>query len=950
MIDIKVIFPILLASAVVAMPMRSSAAEPVPTEAQAILNDTVAYGDQLMELPFGYSSTRDAYVGAQSSVDATQIEKWKGASLMEAIKGKLAGYNGGVIRGLSSYTVDVTKNGAPLVVLDGIPMPLFGVTDIMDPAAIEEVVLLKDASAKALYGPMAASGVLLITTKKGIQEGVKVDVTANVGLGHPTKLHEMFGSYDQALLRNQALMNDGLDPKFSAAQLAAFQDGTGANSNWVDLYKKDRFSQKYNVQVRGGGNKARFYMNAGFVRETGDIETDYDKKYDPSFWNNRFTVNSNLDVDVFSFLRVFSNTNVIINRVNVPRTGADGNGSTAELYKQLYTTPAYIEDGLTESGAVKTYEGYPRPLYGEANLRGINTSTQTTLNTNIGLDLDMSFLTKGLSFKTIFGYSAAFNGVRAGSADYERAVFNETSGEWERYGTNVVAPLTFSKSSFASYYLNYQAMFNYKRTFGDHLVQAFVNYQAEDYRGEWTTPEWILPTSRLQLGGEVKYGFKDRYFIQFDFTEAGSEMMRKGRQFHFSPTYGASWVASNESWFQNNIMTYLKVRASYGRLKYDSLKNQSSRYLYSTTIREMGAGLAAIFDGFTVLDYLRGNPSINWEDSEQQNYGIDLGFWDKLHISVDYWRENQKGIVLANERLPFIAGTTESYRPYGNYGKMENQGIDLSAQYSTILPCGLEITARGTFGWNKNKITDGADVYYDGYAYPYRKTGYTLGQEFGYIVDRSNGNGYYNTQEEIDNSGLIYTGVQPRLGDFRYKDLNDDGVIDEADKAPLKGTKLLPSVNYGVSVTLAYKGFDLYLEGYGEGGRSKLMNATLGVAENQGDGVYMPIHKQAWTAERYANHERIAYPALSTTASSSLEANDYFVSKLDYLRLRNATIGYTLPYKLTKNWGMSRVRVYVNGTNLLTWDNMKFGGMDPEVACLGSFVNRTVNFGLNINF
>ncbi len=946
MIDKKIIYPILMASAVLAMPFRGYAVEPVPTEAQAILNDTVSYGEQQLETAFGYNSTRDAYVGAQSSVDATQIEKWKGSSLQEAITGKLAGYNAGVIRGLSSYTT-----GAPLIVLDGIPMPLFGVMNIIDPASIEEVVLLKDASAKALYGPMATAGVLVITTKQGMNDKMKVNVDANFGFSHPTELHHMFSSYDQASLRNQALVNDGLSPKFSQSQLESFLDGTGANNDWVDLFKKDRFAQKYNVQVRGGSDRARFYMNAGFMREDGDVNTAYDKKYDPSFYNNRFTINSNIDVDVFKFLRVFSTTNVIVNRVNVPRTGSDGNGSTAELFKQMYQTPAYVPNGLTETGQVITYEGYNRPLLGEINYRGHNTSTQTTLNTNIGLDLDMSFLTKGLSFKTIFGYSAAFNGVKAGTADYERAVLNEQTGEYERYGTNIVSALAFSKSAFATYYLNYQAMFDYKRTFGDHFVQAFVNYQAEDYRGEWTTPEWILPTSRIQLGGEVKYGFKNRYFVQFDFTQAGSEMMREGHRFHFSPSFGASWVASNESWFKNDVMTYLKLRASYGLLKYDSLKDQISRYLYSTTIREMGAGVGSIFEGFTILDYQRGYAGINWEDSKQQNYGIDFGFWDKFHVSVDYWREDQSGIVLRNNRLPMVGGIQSGYRPYENVGKMRNQGLDITADYSTILPCGLEITARGTFGWNQNKVLDGADVYYDGFAYPYRATGYSLGKKFGYIVDRTNGsNGYFNSQAEIDNSGLIFAGVQPRPGDFRYKDLNNDGVIDEGDQAPLKGTRSMPAINYGASVTLAWKGFDLYLEAYGEGGRSALTNEWLGVAENIGDGVYMPIHKKAWTPERYANGDEIAYPALSTRQSSSLQANDYFVTKLDFLRLRNATIGYTLPYNITKNWGMSKVRFYVSGTNLLTWDDLKFKGFDPEANGLGTFVNRTVNLGLNINF
>ena len=964
MIDKKIIFPILMASAVLAMPFRSAAVEPVPSEAQAILNDTVPYGDQLLETPFDYSSTRNAYVGAQSSVDASQIEKWKGSSLQAAITGKLAGYNSGIIRGAGSWNID-----APLVVLDGVPVPLFSVMNIIDPSTIQDVTLLKDAAAKALYGPMASVGVLVITTKHGIDETLKVDVSANIGISHPTQLHRMFGSYDQAMLRNQALVNDGLAPKFSDSQLQAFRDGTAPNNDWIDLYKDDRLSQKYNVQIQGGSNKARFYIGAGFIRETGDIKTDYDKKYDPSFYNNRFTVVSNIDVDVFKFMRAFANSNVVINRVNVPRVGDDGNGSTAQLFNKMYTTPAYVDNGLTETGAVKTYEGYSRPLYGDINLNGLNTSTVTTLNTNIGIDLDLDFLTKGLSFKTVFGYSAAFNGVRAGSADYERAVLNEATGEYERYGTNVVAPLTFTKATFAIYNLNYQAMFNYQRYFGDHMVQAFANYMAEDYRGEWASREWILPTNRIQVGGEVKYGFKDRYFVQFDFTHAGSEMMRKGNQFHFSPTFGASWVTSNEEWFKNDILTYLKFRGSFGRLKYDSLGTKPSRYLYADAIYEMGGGVNALFDGFTILSYLRGNPAIGWEEAKQQNYGVDFGFWDKFHVSVDYWRTKQSGIVMANERTPMVGGIVSgndigslalfNYSSYENIGKMENQGVDITAEYATVLPCGLEIVARGTFGWNKNKVIDGGDISYKdaGYAYPYRRTGYPVGQQFGYIVDRTNGsNGYYNSQDEIEHSGLSFAGIQPRPGDFRYKDLNNDGVIDEGDMAPLKGTKALPAINYGVSVSLAWKGFDLYLEGYGEGGRSACMYGSLGVSENIGDGVYMPIHKNAWTAERYANGERIDYPALTSSSSYSSRANDFYVSKLDFLRLRNATIGYTLPYNLTKNLGMSKVRFYVNGTNLLTWDNMKFNGMDPEtssasgVPSLDNFVMRTVNFGLNINF
>ena len=374
MIHKKNIIPIFLVSASLS---AMAAAEP----------DSIPYGQQELQAAFGYQDTRDSYTGAQSSVKADAIGKWNGSSLESAIRGKLSGWYNGVIRGQSSpYATDA------LVILDGIPMPFLALADL-DPTTVGEVTILKDAAAKALYGPQGAQGVVLVTTKHGRNNSMNVSVSANVGIEKATRNPDMLNAYGQAILRNTALSNDGLVPKFNASQLAAFKDGSGTDNDWRDMYMDDMLFQKYNVQVGAGSEKVRFYINVGFARESGKYKTTYDDKYNPSDYTNRFTVVSNLDVDITPWMRAFANTNIGVRRVNAAYLGG------GEIYKLMYTTPNWVEDGVLADGSVITGEGYKNPLRGAINYSGVNQMTRTDLAANIGFDLKLDFITRGLSFK-----------------------------------------------------------------------------------------------------------------------------------------------------------------------------------------------------------------------------------------------------------------------------------------------------------------------------------------------------------------------------------------------------------------------------------------------------------------------------------------------------------------------------------------------------------------------
>lgn len=881
------------------------------------------------------------YTGSISTVTAEELSYWEDTSLDNALIGKLAGYyNNGAIRGMSS------SNGEPiLLVLDGVPAPTLTLSAI-DPKSIAKVSILKDAAAKALYGPQGAQGVILVETKRGHDGKTTVKVNANFGWQQPTKRFSPMGSYDYAQLRNRALYNDGLPVKFNQSQLDAFAAGKGIDNDWTELYmNKFRPAQSYNIEVAGGNEKTTFFVNAGYDFIGSLYKADFKEKYNPEHQQRNFNLTSGINVKMFPFMTMFANTSMRIGHDNSSRTGE------STIIRKLYQTPPTVEDGM-ENGHVIADETFPDPIYGSINRRGVNKITTTDINANFGLDFDLGFLTEGLFAKFLVGYNSYYSGTREGTYDYSRWVRDE-NGELVRLGTNNDDPLAWKKVSWMTYFMNFQATVGYQRTFGKHFVDAFVNYLGEDKLGASDKAAWLLPYTRIQLGGHVKYGFDRRYYLQFDFTHSGSEMMKEGYQFHFSPTGSLAWVVSNESFLRDaDWLDLLKIRGSFGALEYDVLQFMPSRYLYDSEYRAQGSGpIYNIYTCALVGEGILGNPEVKWEKSYQQDYGFDLVMLDNsLSVNFDYWRTNQRGVLLQDRTIPMISGVESGRQPYRNIGRIFSEGVDLQASYTRRFG-EVGFTFTGQMGWNRNRVDYGAEVDYSGlnYAYGMRETGYPIGQAFGYLVDYSNGNGYYNSQDEIDRSGLVYQATSPRPGDLRYRDLNNDGRIDEADKAPLDGVKDMPNFNYGASVLLTWRDFDFYMFWQGESGRNGYY-AGLGVYENVEQGVYTDLHRHSWTAERYAAGQVIEYPALTSSTSSSLQNNDFFTSKADYVRLKNVTLGYSLPKKWMKAIGFNKVRFYFTGQNLFSASNLKFKTLDPETKSLTSFIYRSYNFGVNVSF
>lgn len=508
--------------------------------------------------------------------------------------------------------------------------------------------------------------------------------------------------------------------------------------------------------------------------------------------------------------------------------------------------------------------------------------------------------------------------------------------------------LTLEKGADSRYNINLQAAIQYARIFNDkHIVSGLILAQ----RDNWESTAGEIPFNVLGIAARATYEYDYKYLAEVNIGYNGSEQFAPGKRFGFFPAVSVGWILSNENFLLDNpVLTNVKFRVSNGRVGNDQMG--SSRFLYQSDITMSGGPLPSLGRGQGVRQGLLGNPNITWEIADKQNYGIDLGIMDQLDISFDYFIENRTNILISRGTVPAFQGVPLGNIPKVNMGEVDNSGFELELSYRKHLAEDFNINIRGNYGYNHNvvKFID-EQIRDDSYVHRYRSTGYSIGQNWGYQIDYENGNGIFNSQEELDTyrENTQYGFGEPRVGDFIYKDLNDDGTVDDKDRTPI-GYSSIPRVTYGAGVNLQYKAFDfsIFFQGVGKYSRNY---GSQGVYENIIQGTYFDYHKNAWTPERYAAGEEITYPALSTRSTTNHTANNFFIMDRSFVRLKNIDIGYTLPNHLTQVVGMSSLRVYLGGQNLLTWDNLRMGHLDPENNdSIGYPVTKMVNFGFNATF
>ncbi|SOD15093.1 SusC/RagA family TonB-linked outer membrane protein [Pedobacter xixiisoli] len=901
----------------------------------------------------GYGTQKKISVTASlSTISVKELERVSTPSLTNAIAGKLpgiitrqaSGEPGGdaaqlYIRGLSTFG----SNG-PLVLIDGVERDM----NVINAQEIESFTILKDASATAIYGVRGANGVILINTRRGELGKPSVTYRSEAATLKALRLPEYINGGQYASLMNEALVNAKQSPRWSDQEIKKFYDGSDPylypNSNWTEaVLKENTWQTIQNLSVTGGTEIIKYYTNVGFTLQDGLYKQDDANKFNTNANIKRYNFRSNIDLNLSKSLTMNLSLGGIIQNGNYPGFGAGDIFQSLKVVSPI-AFPVTNPDG--SPGGAQTYIGW-NP-WGRSTQSGYLTQDRSTLQGTFGATWDLSSLiTKGLSVRGLFSYDrvAQTNNGRAKQFEVKRYLGKDPISGQDLYSASFreEQPLAYSYSNAADRAIYNEMQVNYSRSFGKHDVSSMLLFNQRDYVSLTASSSILnIPYRRQGLAGRTTYGFGNRYFAEINFGYNGSENFPAGKRYGFFPSFSAGWVVSNERFWKVPVISNLKFRASHGRVGNDQI---NQRFLFLSTIKTQGQSYA-FGPGQEVLYGMEenaiGNENVTWETAQKSNIGMDLGlFNNQLTLQVDVFSEKRQDILLQRNTVPAVAGFFPWSIPYANLGKVNNKGIDALLEVKHTTTGGLFYAFRSNFTFARNKVIENDEA---AKRYPYLSgKGLRLGQSFAFVAD-----GFFQSEEDIATSPL-QTFSKVRVGDVKYKDINGDGMIDSFDQIPV-GNPRLPEMSFGFGGTISYKGFDASVYFTGAANTSVFLTGFsmwpfydgLGV-----NNVLTEYYNNRWTP----SNTNARYPAIDVGNNP----NNYVNSTLwmrngNYLRLRNAEIGYTLPKNVANRIGISNLRVFVNGVNLVTWDHIKI--IDPESndGTGGYPLQKSLNAGLQINF
>lgn len=873
------------------------------------------------------------------------------------------------IRGVSTFA----GGTSPLVLVDGVPRSM---SDI-EPDEIETFTVLKDAAATAVYGAEGANGVVLVTTKRGSVAKPKITFKTEHTLSSPTRLPEFVNSADYMDLYNEALRNDGEMPMFSSELIAHYRNNDDPdlypNSNWInELLSKNTHSHRYTLNVRGGTEKAKYFVSGAYLSESGIFKSQPNDYYDANIGIDRFNLRSNVD------MQVSKSTNVSVDLAlqylvnNYPGTG------TSTIFRSMLITAPYCFPAVYSDGTIATFEqerdGNMRNPYNLLNHSGYAKEYRTAIQSKVNIDQKLDFITKGLSARLNVSYD--YDGQMIVRRNYNPSRYHATGRDENGkllYNTVVSGdiglqdPTNSSNSQTKRIYID--ASLNYKRTFDDvHDVGAMLLYMQKETQNH----NVALPFRKQGVVGRINYGYNSRYFIEANFGYTGSETFAAGHRFGFFPSVGLAYYLSNEPFFPErvkNVVNKLKLRASIGRSGNDNTGGQ--RFLYRPTYTMDGGGfvqgigpdggLNSIGNGITEARFEA--PYLGWEIEDKQNYGFELGlFGNKVDLIVDYFRNERSSILLQRKTIPQIGGFRQD--PWQNYGRVRNQGIDMSLNLNQNIG-EVKLSARGTFTFTRNKILEYDEL---PQKYDYQTvTGTRVSENELYIAERlyteddfivstnTNGLKTYTLKPELPQSTL---GGLIGPGDIKYVDVNGDGVIDSYDKVRGIGNPSVPEMIYGFGLSGEWKGFyaSIFFQGAGS------TSVILGGATPEGwfpfmwgpeQSNYRTFALDRWTEEN--PRQDVLMPRLhkvNNNARNNTVPSTWWLRDGSFLRLKNIEVGYNIPKNFLTKLGIEAARVYLMGYNLAVWDNIKY--FDPEAGNGNAGMNyplpRTFTLGLDFTF
>lgn len=934
------------------------------------LKPSVAKGEQIIVVAYG-TQKKLSVTGSIASIQTKEIKQSPAANLAVSLAGRLPGLTaiqrsgepGRDVTNLFIRGQGTVNAQSPIILVDGVERDL----TYIDPNEVESVTILKDASSTALFGVRGANGVILVTTRRGTSEIPEITFTTEMGAQDFTRRIKPVNSFEYASLQNLAQENDGLQKQYSDEALEKYKTGSDPlrypNTDWYDiLIKPYSYQQRYNLNVSGAAKKVKYFVNAGYLNQGGQFNVEKDLPYNPSFYMNRYNFRSNIDIQLNKSLTAFLNIAGYLEKQNSPLGALNRIGelnSTLENVSPVqyiigFATAlnATVPGPLTPDGQVVTFGNVDNPPYGLINRTGYIQQTRSNVTATYGMEQDLAFIARGLSAKAVISFDSRTTNNLFAVRNYEKYIqvidpnLNGVDGQdsvyYKAFNNDKNTPLSISGARSFATRSNFQGYLNYNRKFNKHSVSGLVLYQRQQ-----TVIDNQLPFNLIGLATRLTYDYDTRYLLEFDAGYNGSEQFAKGRRFGFFPAISGGWVLSNEQFLKDSkIITLLKLRGSYGKVGNDRIG--SSRFLYLDDVQLGGGGYSSsLNDGQRINTNLLKNEKLQWEVSEKSNIGLEIGLFNDLNLVLDVFKEKRNNVLRYRGTIPILNGLPISALSPVNIGVIENGGYEVEMNYRKHFFNDFSILAKVNVNYARNKqIYADEPLLDEDYAYRYRETGYRINQPFGYIVE-----GYFKDADDVANSPVQSVGGHASMpGDFKYKDLNGDGVVNSKDRAPI-GYSNVPEYTFGASFGINYKGFDLSVLLQGVTHVYNYYNGTGTFTTSFGVPNYVSRHLESWTPERSASGAPIDYPRLTTFQSPNEKANSFFIIDASYLRLKNAEIGYSLPANWSKKIGAKGVRIYANGLNLLTWDRLPTKNFDPELVDALSYpITRLYNLGANITF
>ena len=916
--------------------------------------------------------------GSVASVNIGSL-KTPVANLSNALQGKVAGiisvqssgepgYDNSTftIRGIGTFT----GNTSPLVIVDGVQRDdvnstYGGAYNNIDPEDIVSISLLKDASATAVYGAKGANGVMIITTKRGSVGKPKISIKAETGFTNFTKVPEMLSGVDYMMLYNESRRNSGLSEVYSREQILKTESGLDPylypNVDWIDkIYKNVSSVSNVNLNISGGSDLVRYYLSASCYNQGGQYNVKKENGYDPNLNYKRYDFRSNVDVNITKTTLLQMNLSAIMTDSRYP-----GIASNKLWYEAFSTSPVAFPVRYPDGRWAGPPANAGSNPMNEVQNSGYTDTFRPALQSVFTVNQKLDFITKGLSAYARFSFDSysEFNNKRTGGVDLWYTNQRDGNGELV-FGKPIKEgsdELYYEHSDTGERVIYTEANISYDRTFGHHNVNGMVLYNMRN-RMIATAGSAIasIPYRNQAIAARFGYGYKERYLAEVNGSYTGSENFAPGHRFGFFPAASVGWVISNEPFFKNMTRTVdlLKLRASYGIVGNDNIGGTGDRFAYFT---QFGSGNSYGFGPngnlvYGIRETLLGSDKLTWEKSYKTNIGLEMMLWGKLNLTLDYYWERRKDILIQRSSLPSMAGFDASI--YANMGEMDNKGVDANLEYQTRIGNKVGLRLFGNLTYSKNKI-----VFRDEPAmqYAYQKSeGTRYGEFYGYIAE-----GYFQSEEEIKKSPRQMRELAP--GDIKYKDLNDDGVIDANDQCYL-GKSWFPSWSYGMGFNINYHNFDLALFFQGVSDVSIMANggsidtgngdwgaSGVGIVPFTGMGLnpsnVITKALDRWTAD---NPRADAwYPRM--TANATTNDNNYvnsthWLKDGSYLRLKQASLGYTLENKKLMDKGIEYLYFYLSGQNLLTFSKFKL--WDPELGSNGAKypLSRMVTLGMRVSF